>query len=66
MIKVIKKLKELSIILEPKSQSKSEIIQNLLSLVIKNKKRLDILEKQIKEFSDKLKAKTKKKKKKRN
>ena len=27
MIKVIKKLKELSIILEPKSQSKSEIIQ---------------------------------------
>ena len=61
MIKVIKKLKELSIILEPKSQSKSEIIQNLLSLVIKNKKRLDILEKQIKEFSDKLKAKTKKK-----
>ena len=66
MIKVIKKLKELSIILEPKSQSKSEIIQNLLSLVIKNKKRLDILEKKIKEFRDQLKAKTKKKKKKRN
>ena len=61
MIKVIKKLKELSIILEPKSQSKSEIIQNLLSLVIKNKKRLDILEKKIKEFRDQLKAKTKKK-----
>jgi len=60
MIKVLKKLKELSFILKPKSQSKSEIIQNLLSIAISNTKRIDILEKQIKEFREQLKAKAQK------
>ena len=64
MIKVLKKLKELSFILKPKSQSKSEIIQNLLSIAISNTKRIDILEKQIKEFREHLKKPKKKKKRK--
>ena len=59
MVKILKKTKELYINLvklEPKSQSKEEIIQQLLSSALSHQKKLEILEKELKALREKLKA----------
>ena len=55
MIKVLKKVKELYITLVPKSQSKEEIIQYLLSKANDNKKKIEALEKEFKDLHEKIK-----------
>ena len=49
---VLKKIKELPISLEPKSESKEEIIQHLLNKVINQKNRIELLEKEVKGLLD--------------
>ena len=51
-IKVLKKIKELIITLEPKTQSKEEIIQFLLKEAINQQKRIEFLEKELKTLSE--------------
>ena len=51
-IRVLKKVKELVIILETKSQSKEEIIQLLLKEVNNQTKKIELLEKELKNLSE--------------
>ena len=50
MIQVLKKVKELNIHLEQKSQSNMEILQHILSLVKSNDDKIDFLEKELKDL----------------